>query len=553
MEKRSRHHPLAIHLLLAALLALPIAPLAAPATGLAISQGIVSGTDILLYAAVRDEAGEPVTGLATDVFSATVGREAAVVETVTEGGADEGVGYILLVDVSRSLTNRQFGPIRQALTAWVERMTPNDRAALIEFGDGVRTLVDFTADQAALQAAITELGPTDDFTFLHQALVRGMTLGRQAVDGVPRRRAVIVLTDGLDDVAGGVTAEEVFEAMTEDPVPIHAIGFSKPGRNNEAGFKALGRFARASGGTFVDGTRQPLTDAYEQIGMAVNEVYHVALRCAACIADGGRYRVQLVLHSAGASLRDAIELRLYPATEDTAPEAPAVEAPAQDTDEPVEPAADTAPAESGAVPEPPETAPEVSPAPEAASESLAQSGEQPATVSPASWWQRPEVLGGGAGLLLLLLLLVLWRRRSKNSATELEPDEMPEVQQETATEEPAVPSPTKAESTPVPTAPPRSIGLTALDGGAYRDFSLSAPLTIGRDEANRWPLPGDDTVSSDHAQILERRGVIVLEDLGSTNGTFLNGVRVKTANPLHDDDLIRIGELELRVVLQEGQ
>ena len=85
-----------------------------------------------------------------------------------------------------------------------------------------------------------------------------------------------------------------------------------------------------------------------------------------------------------------------------------------------------------------------------------------------------------------------------------------------------------------------------LDGG---------PLTIGRGAADLVLATGD--ASRRHARITPEGGELVLEDLGSANGTFINGVRVSTPTRLRVGDRLQIGgaiflvvqhdELELRM------
>ena len=50
--------------------------------------------------------------------------------------------------------------------------------------------------------------------------------------------------------------------------------------------------------------------------------------------------------------------------------------------------------------------------------------------------------------------------------------------------------------------------------------------------------------SSAHARLVPQGDVMVLEDLGSTNGTYLNGEPLRGASPLHAGDTIRIGDSE---------
>lgn len=70
-------------------------------------------------------------------------------------------------------------------------------------------------------------------------------------------------------------------------------------------------------------------------------------------------------------------------------------------------------------------------------------------------------------------------------------------------------------------------------------------FTVGRDEKN-FIVCDMDNVSRRHAQVVARVGKFFVRDLGSTNGTYLNGRQVKTAERLKIADTIRIGDSEYR-------
>ncbi len=74
----------------------------------------------------------------------------------------------------------------------------------------------------------------------------------------------------------------------------------------------------------------------------------------------------------------------------------------------------------------------------------------------------------------------------------------------------------------------------------------SRPLTVGRSPDNDIELRGDQFASALHARFEARRDGVWLEDEQSTNGTFVNGVRVDRARKLSPGDVIRVGETQLR-------
>ena len=80
-----------------------------------------------------------------------------------------------------------------------------------------------------------------------------------------------------------------------------------------------------------------------------------------------------------------------------------------------------------------------------------------------------------------------------------------------------------------------------------RHLTLTEPTTVGRGPGSGLRLDDDDYVSSRHALITPADAGVWFEDLGSTNGSFVNGAPVTTARLLQTGDVIRIGDTQLRV------
>jgi hypothetical protein len=85
----------------------------------------------------------------------------------------------------------------------------------------------------------------------------------------------------------------------------------------------------------------------------------------------------------------------------------------------------------------------------------------------------------------------------------------------------------------------------AVDGGTVYTLDAHA-LTMGRGSNNDVPLPTDEYASTRHARFEPRRDGIWIEDIGSTNGTFVNGIRLTRERKLAPGDVVRIGETDLR-------
>jgi Mg-chelatase subunit ChlD len=243
-----------------------------------------------LYAIARNEAGTPVA-LQSGGLSARIGGREVSVEVSRK---DEGIGIVFLVDCSASLNLRQFNLVKVSALAWIDSLGPLDRAAIVTFGERVQTVQDFTADKQALRAAIGKLAPRDQRTLLYQGLVRAIDFSRRPDATLPLRRAIVVLTDGLDDQQGSRGRQEVVDKLAVDPTPIYGIGASS--QHNFSVDDALDDFealAHASGGDFrrVDFTN--LDKVYVELRRIAGETRHLTASCPDCSPDGRTAGIRL--------------------------------------------------------------------------------------------------------------------------------------------------------------------------------------------------------------------------------------------------------------------
>ncbi|HEX8025596.1 MAG TPA: FhaA domain-containing protein [Candidatus Limnocylindrales bacterium] len=109
---------------------------------------------------------------------------------------------------------------------------------------------------------------------------------------------------------------------------------------------------------------------------------------------------------------------------------------------------------------------------------------------------------------------------------------------------PALDSETRAFEIPVPRAPKATLEIRE-PGRLSRTVDVTGPMRIGRATESELPIT-DPRVSRLHARVHARGGHLVLTDLGSTNGTRVNGQRIREV-VLGDGDVISIGETELVV------
>jgi hypothetical protein len=76
---------------------------------------------------------------------------------------------------------------------------------------------------------------------------------------------------------------------------------------------------------------------------------------------------------------------------------------------------------------------------------------------------------------------------------------------------------------------------------------IGASTVVGRAPESGISLDGDEFASAQHARIDAGPDGVWVQDLGSTNGTVVNGSRVKGRRRLQPGDVVRVGETELRL------
>jgi pSer/pThr/pTyr-binding forkhead associated (FHA) protein len=93
---------------------------------------------------------------------------------------------------------------------------------------------------------------------------------------------------------------------------------------------------------------------------------------------------------------------------------------------------------------------------------------------------------------------------------------------------------------------PMQVRLDVYERGSQHSLQLRAPLEIGRSRQSGVALR-DSEVSRRHARLAAHDGALFVEDLGSKNGTFLNGHRVTEAIEVREGDAIDVGTTRLLV------
>jgi pSer/pThr/pTyr-binding forkhead associated (FHA) protein len=122
------------------------------------------------------------------------------------------------------------------------------------------------------------------------------------------------------------------------------------------------------------------------------------------------------------------------------------------------------------------------------------------------------------------------------------------------------PTPAGAAATTVAPAKPAKVKSTRAAGGKGpvtrmvvlepaehrgQSFTVGGDLTMGRSPGCTVSVPDDTFMSQVHARIFTTEGSVWVEDLGSTNGTFVNGRRITASETVSRGDRLQVGHTVL--------
>ena len=175
----------------------------------------VETTEVMLPVTVRSSSGQLITDLTRDDFRVFEDNRLQPLRDLALRQVP--VDAILMVDTSSS-TARNLDDFRHAAEGFAQRLGPDDRISLIKFDDSVQLLQNWTKSRFQLQRALSRIVP-GMFTRFNDAL---LLAAREQYGASRARRAVIVLTDGIDS-GRGTTLETAARALLEAQVTVYVV------------------------------------------------------------------------------------------------------------------------------------------------------------------------------------------------------------------------------------------------------------------------------------------------------------------------------------------
>jgi len=222
-------------------------------------------------------------------------------ESIVGAGEVGPLTTMLAIDISGSMAvDGKLAAAKDAALAYIDQMQIGDRTGLIAFDVETDVVQPVTADRLALAEAIRSLQTGGD-TAMFDALVEGVRQ-LEAIDG---RKAIIVLTDGMDN-SSHVTLDELLSQTGDHGPSISAVGLGDRGQLGVS-FAGLdeGRLetlASRAGGVYArTADAAELRQVYERLGRALHSEYVVTYVTALPLRDGVNRTLDVRLASTAAA------------------------------------------------------------------------------------------------------------------------------------------------------------------------------------------------------------------------------------------------------------
>lgn len=420
----------------------------------------------------------------------------------------EGVCDVFLIDISGSIRNNQMNQVKSAIKTWAANMNPNDKLALITFGDNVNLLLDFSNDITAINAAVDKITNNDKNTRLYGGIMEALKLTDRSDVGLPKRKNIILISDGVNDYSGGVNSNDVYSELKKRLIPVYSMRMSNSKAGNAEGTSTLNSVAEYSGGTTYDMSDKEIDTVYGWIKSGILNSCSVDFAYDDAKPDNQEHTFMIKVNQNGKMSEDSVKF-IMKQNDETSGTYQLLSKNQNDT-------------ASGA--------------------ELSDSVDEEAGNKKITQKRLILIIITAALLLLLLgLLLFMLLRNKKNKNNNYINTSYPNNNYYQGNNDIGTTVNMGYNNMSGP-----CITLRSVHSSYEQSYPLSDSISVGRHASNSFVI-NNPAVSGKHALITTTGNSIYVEDMGSVNGTFVNGRPVGYKTEVQNGDIVTFGNEDFYV------
>ena len=463
---------------------------------LKIHHQVLESRNLKTFFGVYDKNGLLVDGITADDVYVQYDSHNGRVESLNKFSSERfGTAYLFMIDISKSMSNFNFNQIKQSINDWAENLNIGDSVAIMTFGETVNLVQDFTFDKSVVQESLELVQRTDMLTKYYDALRLSSEIISRNDTRLPFRRVVITLTDGLNDLEEGAVQEnpdQLFSQIESLQVPYYTIGFAERMTSiKRDAIDQMRTLSNNTGGIFFDANKIGIQDAFLKSQESIDNVFLLSTSCSRCLYNKPEIVFNLEVRNDG---------NLYQASRSIYLDLPA-----------------------------PQTLPPL----------IDKSSISIVDRMLDYWYLLLSIL-----LAIFLLLIFLYKRNQNNPSVNLSENSFSyEAFHENDSDRHIEQLDLKD----------FSIELKVFgDFNQIHSCKFNLNCIIGRSTKSNLCLKTFSDISSSHCKVYLSDNQFLIDDLGSTNGTFLNGAKVIQKCPISSGDELTLGANKFKIFIREN-
>lgn len=467
---------------------------------------------------VYDLNDDPIKDLKADNFSISVsGKSTDSVNAITYKESGKGLNIMLCLDLSGTMSGKPLQTLKNAVLKFLDEMRNVDKLAIIGFADSYELISDFSSDKNYIKKKVQELSTSGSKTALYYGTYQGLIKLRDNKD--LSGKILLLIGDGKDEsVSSSYSLDDVINLAKNEGIPIFSIGYSKIDRSF---LQTLEKMSEQTGGKFYNSpSDDDLQKQYNKLYEQILNIYLLSYTAVDLPGDGSEY-INVITVNYKNSKKTVSNKFISPAG------VPAYQ-------------------------------------------------KKVALIKDESNYIIYYLIAAGILIIGGILFFVIKSRKKKietlapplsvETPTPKESDLPSEdIKPATIEEEPqnilsgekeddhraTVINKFDEEKTFIVRPGGSSTLSLEVQSGNFigKSFTLkSKGGTIGRQDGNTIVIK-EENISRQHAKIVFENGEFFIEDLNSSNGTFINGIRISKAIKINNYDTFKFGSCEGRFLI----
>ncbi len=242
---------------------------------------------------VLDSSDEPVKDLTEKNFRVIVDSKMIdSLRTTTYEKTGQGLHIMLCLDASGSMRGEPIQSIKNAIIPFINKIRSVDKVAISVYADDYQLLADFTNERTLLKNTINNITPKGNFTSLYYGADKAI---EQLVNVEDRTGKILILMgDGKDENPTKAYSEnDIIQIAKNNGIPIFTIGYSKV---EEVYLQSLERMAESTGGSYYYApTSDDLVEHYNRLYRQIMNINLLSYIVVGVAGDGAEHNLGIVV------------------------------------------------------------------------------------------------------------------------------------------------------------------------------------------------------------------------------------------------------------------